>query len=188
MTISALPRIERLLDAGATVVGDRPECSPSLADDPVAFAARVRPHLGAPRAPGVASSTGDLAAALDELGIAAGARDRRARRVRPIARVVDGRRVTFLANPSDEPIDVPDPRAGGIGALWSAWDPVAATRRAASLVRRSTGTVFEVDASAVRLAVRACRAASPRARCRAPSAFRCEGEWTLELPGSDRSR
>src|SRR5690606_38894629 len=37
-TVEALRALERLVDAGATVIGVPPESSPSLADDPVEFA------------------------------------------------------------------------------------------------------------------------------------------------------
>jgi hypothetical protein len=64
MTLAALVAVEKLVDAGATVVGFRPASSPSLADDPAEFRA-ARDRLWA---------TGrviekDLAVVIEELGL-----------------------------------------------------------------------------------------------------------------------
>ena len=72
MTLPTLRRIAALAEAGATVVGNPPTASPSLADDPAAFArlvARLWPatgnaHIGRGRV-----IAGDLAAALQRLGL-----------------------------------------------------------------------------------------------------------------------
>ena len=175
MTISALTHIERLLDAGATVVGDRPEFSPSLADDPVAFGAACD-RIWAPGRAGGRVLTGDLASALEKLGIRP-ALEMEGGRVLRVARVVDGKRLTFLANPSDDPILVrilaPAASADLVG-----WDPVEVRRVALS----STGTAFEVTLPpSGSLFVREESSPAPHA---VPERLPLQGEWTLELPGS----
>ena len=75
MTVSALSHIERLLDAGATVVGIRPESSPSLADDPTAFR-EVCDRIWAPDRLVGRVVAEDLAPAMARARHAAGARGR----------------------------------------------------------------------------------------------------------------
>jgi len=69
MTLRALGRVRALLDQGATVIGSRPACSPSLADDPAEHARAVRDlwEAGEPSGrPGLGRliGTADLAHAL----------------------------------------------------------------------------------------------------------------------------
>ncbi|HKP07874.1 MAG TPA: glycosyl hydrolase [Microbacterium sp.] len=178
LTNETLRRISALLEAGATVVGVQPERSPSLADDEHEFARLCDEIWAHPRI----LPTADLAAALGELGIApeleiVGAR------LRTIARVVGGRRITFLANPSAEAVHARILVADEVAGLTS-WDPV--TLRTAPLVdagatgRRRTfevslapfGSVFVVpDGSAA--------AGGAASVVRQP----IESEWTLEIPG-----
>jgi hypothetical protein len=74
MTLAALRKIARLVDAGGTLVGEPPESSPSLADDAAAFA-QLRRKLW-PGASVAAVGKGrvirgrDVEAALDRIGIA----------------------------------------------------------------------------------------------------------------------
>ena len=68
--------------------------------------------------------TSDLAAALRELGVRSEFEISGAP-LRSIARIVDGRRVTFLANPAGEEVRARITVPAEVGAL-SAWDPVAA--------------------------------------------------------------
>lgn len=123
MTVKALAHIERLLHAGATVVGRRPHSSPSLADDPDAFDELCDRIWGERSGPGRVLDTTDLAAALIELSLrppleVVGAP------VRQIARLVDGQRLTFLANPSAEPVSV-RVLVDAASAPLEVWDPVA---------------------------------------------------------------
>lgn len=122
MTLASLLAIERLLDEGSTVVGPRPIASPSLADDPRSFDAACDRIWAAPRTDGRVIATADLDAALRDLGMRP-ALVVDGPPVRWIARMIDGRRVTFLANPSADPIELAvhtsDTETPLIG-----WDPV----------------------------------------------------------------
>lgn len=70
MTLPVLRRIEALVRAGATVVGPRPDASPSLADDPAAFAAlAARLWGGGDVGAGRIVASSDIAAALGTLDI-----------------------------------------------------------------------------------------------------------------------
>ena len=120
MTLAALAAVQRLVDAGATVVGIRPESSPSLADDPDEFRAACERLWGAGRV-----IDDGLEAALARLGmrpdlvIDGGP-------VRRISRVVESRLVTFMANPTDTTVRVRLTPAE-LGPL-QAWDPVRVRR------------------------------------------------------------
>jgi len=137
LTIATLRRIEDLLDAGATVVGVRPESSPSLADDDDEFARLCDRIWTADRSRGRVMPTRDLADALRALGIRpdleiAGGR------LRTIARVIDGRRVTFLANPAGEAVRAVITVPEAVGGL-SAWDPVELRPMALPIESRADG-------------------------------------------------
>jgi hypothetical protein len=120
MTLAALTAVERLVDAGATVVGIRPESSPSLADDPDEIRAACDRLWGAGRV-----IEDELEAALDRLGMRP-ALVIEGGRVRRISRIVDGTLVTFVANPTDGEVRVRLTSAE-VGAL-HAWDPVRVRR------------------------------------------------------------
>ncbi|MET0974753.1 MAG: glycosyl hydrolase [Leifsonia sp.] len=121
MTLQSLIALERLLDAGATVVGLPPTASPSLADDPAEFAAARARIWALPRTSGRVLATADLSAAVTELGIRpAVVVDGPS--VRRIARDVGDRRVTFLSNPSAAPIELRVEVAEPTPLI--AWDPV----------------------------------------------------------------
>ncbi len=120
MTLAALAQIERLLDAGATVVGIRPESSPSLGDDPAMFA-EVCDRLWASGR----IIAGDLAAAVAKLDLRP-ALEIEGGPVRRIARRVDGRLITFIANPTAETVRLRLSGAGS-GSLVG-WDPVEVRR------------------------------------------------------------
>lgn len=136
MSVGTLRRLAELVDRGATIVGTRPEATPSLGDDSAEFTAlcdrlwgdrawgdRMRGKSGTR---GRVLATSDLAAALQELGIAPDLRLRGAP-LRRIARIVAGRHVFFLANPAATPVsvqlDVRDDLLGD-GEDLVAWDPV----------------------------------------------------------------
>ena len=122
LTLATLRAIERLLDAGATMVGVRPEASPSLGDDPREVDATCDRIWTVPRTRGRVLATSDLGAALAELGIRPEL-EVEGPPVRRIARVVDGRLVTFLANPSGDPIEL-RLRPADAATRLVAWDPV----------------------------------------------------------------
>lgn len=72
MTLAAVERVRELLEAGATVLGARPESSPSAADDPTRWAAAVEEVWGGDRTRLVEVGTGateNLRRVLDSLGI-----------------------------------------------------------------------------------------------------------------------
>ncbi len=122
LTVATLRELKRLVDAGATLGGLPPECSPSLGDDDEEFR-RLRDEIwAAGRDAGRVVTEPDLAAALALLAARPDV-EITGSPVRTIARIVDGRRITFVANPSAEDarvrISVPE-KAGAL----SAWDPV----------------------------------------------------------------
>jgi len=169
LTVPTLRRLAALVDDGATVVGLRPESTPSLGDDAAEFAALVARIWASP---GVVE-TDDLGQALAELQCTP-ARPVTGARVRRIARIVGDRRVEFLANPSGDPVTV---TLAGLPANVEAWDPVSGTRRTLAPTRGRVevplppfGSVFVVESEG----------ADPTAAKR-PSAV--EGEWIVELPG-----
>jgi hypothetical protein len=131
-----LVKIERLLDAGATVVGSRPDSSPSLSDDPVAFEAVCDRIWDTDRTMGRAIQS-NLTNALSDLEIrpafeVAGAR------ILHISRLVEGRRITFLSNPAAESIEVqlsfPRTSTSLVG-----WDPIHLRRTALETVTAADG-------------------------------------------------
>lgn len=179
MTLPTLLAIERLLDAGAVVVGERPIGTPSLADDLAEFHAACERIWAARRDRGRVLGTSDLAGALQELGGRA-ALEIDGPPVRRIARDVDGRRVTFLANPSDEPIELRLRTAEPASLV--AWDPVEVRRvpveraanDAAVLALAPFGSVFVIASLAP---------ADSDAPSAAATTVTLKGEWSLRLPG-----
>ncbi|MGV9194045.1 glycosyl hydrolase [Microbacterium sp. MC2] len=119
LTVATVERIADLVDAGATVVGRRPDQSPSLADDAHRFR-RACDRIWDAGRPNV-HDTDDVAGVLAGLGEQPGpVRDEG---VRVISRLVDGERITFVANPD------PAPRRVRVhtDAPMSVWDPVSVT-------------------------------------------------------------
>ena len=119
MTVRTLRRLQALVDDGATVVGRRPEGSPSLADDDAEHVRLCDQLWG-----GGVVDTADLGAALDGLGIGPSLVVEGAEVLR-IGRLIDGAGVVFLANPRPEPTTV---TAGAAGLV--VWDPVTLRREA----------------------------------------------------------
>ena len=178
MTVAALSQVERLVDAGATVVGMRPECSPSLADDCADFRAVCDRLWGTGRV-----IEDELEAALvrlgmrPELAIEGGP-------VRRIARIVDGVRVTFVSNPTDAEVRVR--LAPADGRALHAWDPVRVQRSGLhdveadergrprfELVLPPFGSVFVLPGEA--------------AVDQAPStAIALIGDWRMRVPGGEQ--
>jgi hypothetical protein len=147
MTLAALGAIERLLDAGATIVGRRPTASPSLADDPAAFRATCDRIWDPSRRRGRLIDEDDVGRAIRRLGMRPGLELDDAR-IRRIARVIDGRPVTFLANPSADEVRFRLDVSAGSAPL-VAWDPVEV--RSTALVREQAGTDEGRSAYAVTL-------------------------------------
>src|SRR5690606_34231569 len=155
--------------------GMPPESSPSLADDPLEFAGLRERLWSAPRTRGRVIAR-PLAKALRELGMhprfeLSGAD------VRRIGRRLGEGRMLFLANPSDEPVEVTITTAGA-GPL-SLWDPVSVTHTAlrtegdapVTVALDRFGSVFIVTAPVV----------EPPARAARPIPL--TGRWRVALPG-----
>jgi hypothetical protein len=171
MTVRALRRLAQLVAGGATVVGRRPDGSPSLADDPGEHERLCEQLWDSGRV----VDTGDLSAALRELGIApelsvAGAE------LPMISRRVGGRRLTFLANPGTEPVTV---TVSMPGARLAAWDPVEVRRWA--LPEAADGYVLTLPplGSAFVLPDDAPAAEDSHVL------VEVTGRWELTLPGSE---
>lgn len=157
LTVATLRRLERLLDAGATIVGLPPQSSPSLGDDDDEFG-RLRDGIWASaRDAGRVVATSDLAQALSLLGLRSDF-EIDGPPVRTIARIVAGRRITFLANPTAEGVRVRVSVPEHVGPL-SIWDPVelralplpgvhADGRTAAEIDLPAFGSVFVVPGAA----------------------------------------
>ncbi len=150
-------------------MGLRPEVTPSLADDTDEFEALVGRIWGSPRV----VETEDLHQALLDLHCAP-ARPLTGAKVRRVARIVDGRRLDFIANPSSAPLTV---TLAEVPADLEIWDPVSSTRRPlpSSIGRVEVtlapfGSVFVVEGDGAR----------PPAEDRASV---LTGEWGVELPG-----
>lgn len=187
MTLAALRHIERLLAAGATVVGRAPEASPSLADDPEAFAA-LRDRIWGADHRGRLVATSDLSGALHRLGIAPAVAVADPT-VRTISRRVDGRLLTFVANASPTPITT-TVSMGGAERI-ARWDAVTT---AATALERAPGddpTVFVLElapfgsAFLVEGADAPARASAGEGEGEGVGArsVRLDGRWRLTLPG-----
>ncbi|MFB7883274.1 glycosyl hydrolase [Microbacterium sp. NPDC056057] len=182
LTSQTLRRIVTLLDAGATVAGARPEQSPSLADADDEFARLCDEIWVHPRSRGRVVATTSLGDALSTLGITphlevVGAR------LRTIARVVDGERVTFLANPTAEAVTARIIVPAEVAAL-SAWDPVAL--RTARLVDVGAGgdrRSFEIALAPFGSVFVVPDGHGPTAAMGTVDRRTIEEAWTLELPG-----
>lgn len=186
MTLTTLLAIERLLDDGATVVGRRPAGSPSLGDDGRAFDDACHRVWNEPRSRGRVIATTDLGAALAELGMRP-ALEVEGPPVRQVARMIDGRRVTFLANPTGDPIELrlriaDGPRALEASAPLVAWDPVEVR----SIPLRLAGDSSDGERYALSLppfgSVFVLASAPPVAR-RSGEPIPLEGTWQLTVPG-----
>lgn len=181
MTLPTLRAIERLLDAGATVIGSRPTGTPSLADDVGEFERVCARIWSARRHRGRVVDTSDVAGALRVLGWRP-ALEVDGPAVRRIAREVDGRRVVFLANPTDEPIEL-RLRSTEPGAL-VVWDPVEVRRMPIERSADGDAQVIALEpfgsAFVIASATTDQAAAGPPARV---TTLALAGDWTLRLPG-----
>ncbi|MCW2165925.1 alpha-L-rhamnosidase [Microbacterium hydrothermale] len=185
LTVPTLRRLAALVDEGAPLVGLRPEMTPSLGDDAAEFASLVTRIW---TSPGV-SETDDLARALAERGCSP-ARPVTGSAVRRIARIVEGRRIDFLSNPSPDSVTV---ALAGLPGPVEVWDPVRRTRKALSgprgrleLTLPPFGSVFVVDGAGAD-GVPTERAITPDGAgpddASTERAIAPDGEWVVELPG-----
>lgn len=122
LTIATLQHLKRLVDAGATIVGPAPERSPSLGDGGDEFRRLCDDIWRSDRHTGRVIATADLPPALALLGLRSDFEITGAP-IRTIARIVHGRRVTFVANPGAESARVRISMPQQVGVL-SVWDPV----------------------------------------------------------------
>jgi hypothetical protein len=169
LTVPTLRRLRTLVAAGASVVGARPESTPSLGDDRAEFAVLVAAIWGAANV----HDTADLARALADLGLSP-SRPIEGGSARRIARVVDGRRVEFLANPSADAVTL---TLSGLPSRVEVWDPVHRRRGALAPVHGRAdvtlppfGSAFVVDGGD-----------APALTTSTPLAL--DGSWRVELPG-----
>ncbi|WP_314504029.1 glycosyl hydrolase [uncultured Microbacterium sp.] len=171
MTLAALASVERLVDAGATVVGIRPESSPSLADDPAEFAATCDRLWGTGRV-----IEKQLAVAIEDLGLRPGLVIEGGE-VRRISRIVDGEIVTFVANPTSEEqrLLLTPSKPGPL----QSWDPVRLRRRP---VREAAASRFELVLAPFASAFVLSGEAPPVPATTAH--FPLSGDWRLRVPGS----
>ncbi|MFY9927996.1 MAG: glycosyl hydrolase [Streptosporangiaceae bacterium] len=182
MTLRALERIGALLDEGATVIGGRPDASPSLADDRLEHARAVRALWEEGSYDGRLVDTDDLASALAGLGLVPSRIVAGAELVR-IGRRIGGSELTFLANPEPEPVTATVRAAQPLVS----WDPVTARREALRLVRHTGagGYEYRLDLAPLESVVLADgdggrlpeRSAAPEAE------LQVTGPWQLMLPG-----
>jgi len=181
MTVAALRQVEELLDGGATVVGVRPECSPSLADDDVGFAGACDRIWALPRARGRVVSTRDLTVAMRQLGLRSEF-ETSGTPLRSIARIVDGRRVTFLANPTGDEVRASVVVPSEVGAL-SAWDPVEVRTTSLGGTPGPDGTTsFDIELPAFGSVFVVPDAAETRAEAASVRARSLDGAWSLTMP------
>lgn len=176
MTLAALRALERLADAGATIVGHPPESSPSLSDHIDDFTA-TRDRIWTPQRPnGRVLSTG-LPEALRELKLTPDLVVEEGHLLQ-ISRRIGTRRVTFLANPSDSPIATRI-HTEVLGEIVG-WDPVQVERvplplddsGAIALELEGYGSIFLVEQDST----------TPQ---RERSSVRLDGRWEISLPGRE---
>ncbi|GAA2026355.1 glycosyl hydrolase [Agromyces tropicus] len=177
MTLPTLLAVERLLDGGATIVGRRPTGSPSHADDPERFATTCD-RIWGPRSTGRVLPTADLAAALHERGLRP-ALEVEGPPVRTVARIVDTRRVTFLANPLADRISI---RIRRPESRLVAWDPVD-PRRVALDADAEGWHVVHLAPFASLFVLESPRDAGAVAAPAPTTGIPLDGAWTLDVPG-----
>ena len=184
MTLRALARLRALLDEGATIIGSRPACSPSLADDPAEHARVVRELWEAGKHGGRLIDTAELASALGELGLVPSRAVAGAELVQ-IGRRIGAAELTFLANPGPEPVTAMVRAATPLVS----WNPVTVRREGLPVIKRLAdgGYEYRLDLAPLASIVLVdgddehCpeRTAAPVAELRIP------GAWDLTLPGRD---
>ena len=103
--------------------------------------------------------------------------------VRRISRLVDGRRLTFLANPSADRLTLRvTPASSGSGALVGLGSGRGAARSLSSTDASTRRDAFTITLAAVRLALRARGRACDRRRAESVR-IPLDGEWRVEPAG-----
>lgn len=180
MTVRALRAIERLLDAGAAVIGTRPTASPSLSDDVAEFDAICARVWSPDRSVGrVFRSVSDAISSLS-LRPRVTVDDTRIRR---ISRIVEGSVISFLANPTAEAVSL---RMTARGATqWEIWDPVVAARQAVERAVDGSLALSLPPSGSVFLVPQSGHASESRPAWEgigAGTEMALVGDWTLALP------
>ncbi|TAP45158.1 glycoside hydrolase [Arthrobacter sp. S39] len=149
MTLAAVRRITELLDAGATVAGWRPECSPSGSDDRTAWAAAVA-NLWAGR-PGLLDLAGvpvpdGVAAALARMGVepdwAVAASE--GAKLPVVHRHLAGADLYFVSNQLERPEKI-TATFRGRAASAELWDPVQVSRSAVGVRTEAGRTAVDLQ-------------------------------------------
>ena len=148
MTLAAVQRITDLLDAGASVAGWRPECSPSRSDDPAEWSAAVdslwngRTGLldlaGVPVPDGVAAALASMGVEPDWTVLASdGAK------LPVIHRHLDGADLYFVSNQLERPEKI-SATFRGEAASAELWDPVQVSRSAVGMRTEAGRTAVDL--------------------------------------------
>ncbi|MFM5948870.1 MAG: glycosyl hydrolase, partial [Novosphingobium sp.] len=125
MTLPTLQRLAELVRGGATLIGQKPKDSPSLADDPIAFARLADALWSGDTGKGRVIATADLDAGLAAARIVPGFRfagGSKDARIPFVERQFEGGRLFFLSNPgsSTETITARFRSTGKRPELWDA--------------------------------------------------------------------
>ncbi|PNI08588.1 glycoside hydrolase [Arthrobacter sp. AFG7.2] len=176
MSTGALQSILRLVEQGATVVGERPTAKRSLADDDTEYERLCHLIWGSPNS-GKIFPTADLASVLQEhFPPSVIVEDTRVRR---IARWVDGDQpLLFIANPVNEDLHttVTLPNSDG---RFLAWDPVTLQQHA--LPPAEDGFDVQLPPYGSLFILRGEADLGPGKERVTEAA----GQWTLTIPGSE---
>ena len=187
MTLPTLLAVERLLDHGATLVGVRPLGSPSLGDDEREFEEVCDRIWTVPRTRGRILATADLGSALGDLGLRPGL-EIDGPPVRRISRRIDGRRVTFVANPTGDPIELRLRTVDASGPSGTsplvAWDPVEVRRVPLRLAQQMSDGHGRYALSLPPFGSVFVLASAPPVEPPRSEAIPLEGSWELTLPAS----
>lgn len=175
LTVRALRRLVALVEDGATVVGRRPQASPSLADD-LADDPAERGRLCDRLWGGAVLDTADLGTALERLGLRPSLVVEGAELLR-IGRRIGDAEITFLANPLPEPVTATLRRTGDTELV--AWDPVALRRE--ELPRGDRG--YRLDLPALGSVVLVPGGPADAALGPPAGETALDGRWRLSLPG-----
>jgi len=183
MSTGVLQAILRLVEQGATVVGERPTAKRSLADQDTEYERLCNLIWDSPNNGSTNSSkvfaTADLASVLREHfppRVIVGDP-----RIRRIARWMDGdQTLLFIANPVNEELRTTVGLRNMGGGL-VAWDPVTLSQRA--LTRSEGGDGFDVRLPPYGSLFILRGEADPRPE--KERVTEAAGEWTLTIPGSD---
>ncbi|MEI3868693.1 glycosyl hydrolase [Microbacterium sp. CCNWLW134] len=179
MTLTALFHLERLLAAGATVVGRPPEASPSLGDDVETFT-RVRDRIWGSDHGGRLVATSDLRDALHLLGIAPAVTVADPS-VRTLSRRIDGQLVTFVANPGPAPITTTVSMEDA--ERIARWDAVTTRATALGSAPDDDPTTFELGLGPYGSAFLLAGADAPAVPEAGERSVPLGGPWRMTLPG-----